>query len=92
MSLEGALDGILPLIVEKCLWQGLKDGEMAPVAEAGSASLGLWLKQAVGLFLTLMYSPSRPDMNAEQLEAKGQDILDKLVAVFTKETGAHNDN
>lgn len=90
MNLETLMEGLLPLMVEKAMWQGL-DGDLVAVAEIGSDFLAETLKTAAGLYMTLLYSPTRPDLNTEQLEAKGQDILDQLVDVFTKASG-NNDN
>ena len=90
MTLESLMGGLLPLLVEKAMWQGL-DGDLAATAEYGSEALAEILKAACGLYMTLLYSPTRPDLNTEQLEAKGQDILDQLVAVFTKASGNNED-
>lgn len=90
LTLETLMAGLLPLLVEKAMWQGL-DGDEEAVAEFGSESLAELLKAACGLYMTLMYSPTRPDLNMEQLEAKGQDIVDQLVDVFTKASGNNDD-
>lgn len=90
MNTSTLMEGLLPLLVEKALWQGLRGDENA-IAEAGADCMAEILKTACGLYMTLLYSPTRPDLNTEQLEAKGQDILDQLVNTFTK-AGGNNDN
>lgn len=91
-NLQTFMSGLLPLMVEKAMWEGHKSGNDADVAEYGSESIAELLKAACGVYMTLMYSPTRPDLNMEQLEAKGQDIVDQLVDVFTKASGNPNDN
>lgn len=84
LSMENALDSLLPLLVEKCVLAQIRDEE-AGEAKLLSIAVSYLLKQATGLWLTLALAPKRPDMNTEQMEAKGQTIMDSLVEVFTQQ-------
>ena len=80
MTLAKTLDSLLCLTIEKCMLNSLK-GDDHFQDEVGTA-IAAYLRQATGLYLTCVHALKRPDLNIEQLEAKGQDILNSLTNCF----------
>ena len=83
MNMPSAIDSIVPLLVEKVLWTGV-DGDQGARDELAGVTIGSLLRAAVSVYIHTIQAAVREDMNAEQLEAKGQDILDGLSGVFEK--------